>query len=99
MMNYCFTHGSTVKGGVRETFPINAHVLFTLAGHPDKTSRSYKSIINNVSLQITEYQGVRHIPFNEQEPHDVRIGFSLRASPNIVSDCYLFVIVFRLKKQ
>ncbi|GMT03410.1 hypothetical protein PENTCL1PPCAC_25584, partial [Pristionchus entomophagus] len=37
-------------------------------------------------IKITEHQSIRHIPFMEQEAHDVRVGFSLRASSNIMGE-------------
>ncbi|GMR33498.1 hypothetical protein PMAYCL1PPCAC_03693 [Pristionchus mayeri] len=40
-------------------------------------------------IKITEHQSIRHIPFMEQEPYDVRVGFSLRASGNIMGEAPL----------
>ena len=35
-------------------------------------------------LQITEFLPIKHIPFEELDPHDIRMGWSLGNSGNIV---------------
>ncbi|GMT33585.1 hypothetical protein PFISCL1PPCAC_24882 [Pristionchus fissidentatus] len=40
-------------------------------------------------VKILEHQSIRHLPFMEQEPYDVRVGFSLRQSTNILGESNL----------
>lgn len=36
-------------------------------------------------FQITDLLSTRHLPFDELDPNDVRVGFSLRSAPLVVS--------------
>lgn len=41
-------------------------------------------------IKIAEFLSTKHLPFEEMDPHDVRVGFSLRSAPNAVSFFSLF---------
>lgn len=57
-------------------------------------TKSYKQI-SFCFIQIREFLSTKHLPFEELDPHDIRVGFSLREVPNIVS-IFSFLLMFTM---
>ena len=56
--------------------------------HQEKENKeTSKKIV--FQIKIVEFLPTKHLPFEELDPHDVRVGFSLRSAPNIVSSLWL----------
>ncbi|KHJ91699.1 SPRY domain protein, partial [Oesophagostomum dentatum] len=75
-----------VWGGVRSTHGIfpSCHRSDEVSGEGGSDENSLKSIVFQV--KILDLLPTRHLPFDELDPNDIRVGFSLRSAPLVLGE-------------
>ncbi|KAK6747793.1 hypothetical protein RB195_000780 [Necator americanus] len=72
-----------VWGGVRSTHGIRRRTDEP-AGGDSSEQNAVKSIVFQV--KITDLLPTRHLPFDELDPNDIRVGFSFRSAPLVLGE-------------
>ncbi|CAJ0963980.1 unnamed protein product, partial [Mesorhabditis belari] len=89
-------------GGVKTTFGLPIPYNYDFPDHPKRKGvpdiEIISSTINGATkenmrprrlafqIKILENTPIKHVPFEESEPHEVRVGFALGTSPNILGE-------------
>ncbi|KAK6058748.1 SPRY domain protein [Cooperia oncophora] len=73
-----------VWGGVRSTHGILPKCRKNSESSPECTDENVRSIVFQV--KITDLLPTRHLPFDELDPNDIRVGFSFRSSPLVLGE-------------
>ncbi|KAK5972385.1 SPRY domain protein [Trichostrongylus colubriformis] len=73
-----------VWGGVRSTHGILSKCRQNPESSPERTDENLRSIVFQV--KITDLLPTRHLPFDELDPNDIRVGFSFRSSPLVLGE-------------
>ncbi|XGW27851.1 hypothetical protein V3C99_008002 [Haemonchus contortus] len=73
-----------IWGGVRSTHGIFPPCRNNPESESDCANENLRSIVFQV--KITELLPTRHLPFDELDPNDIRVGFSFRSSPLVLGE-------------
>ncbi|CAI4226257.1 unnamed protein product [Auanema sp. JU1783] len=73
-------------GGVKSNYGIRLPFRDVRNSDEDMETNSSSGSIIAFQVKIIEFLSTKHLPFEELDPHDIRVGFSLRDAANILGE-------------